>query len=104
MAYTCDVHDGTHYADVLVSKLDTGDTMAVCGPAYLDLCRAMVDASVQAEVDATDAEALARLGVPDETTAFPTPQESSDADDPPGASHGDAPDEPTPTPRTRRQR
>jgi len=79
----CDVHGRSHPADVLVSQLANGETMAACFPGYVELARALVaDAEVQAaealaaeltspagieaaalaEVDATDADALARLG------------------------------------------
>jgi hypothetical protein len=82
-AIHCDVHGRDHLADVLVSQIATGDTMAACFLGYVELARALVaDSDVrdaaeaassaadtvagvdpdQAEVDATDAEAEARLG------------------------------------------
>jgi len=78
----CDVHGREHSADVLVSQLANGDTMAACFLGYVELARALVadqdvrDAeamaqaareaasspeAAQAEVDATDAEVLTRL-------------------------------------------
>ncbi len=81
-AIHCDVHGRQHPADVLVSQLANGDTMAACFLGYVELARALVadqdvrDAAAaaetaavaaqagdpdQAEVDATDAEVEARL-------------------------------------------
>lgn len=78
----CDVHGRQHPADVLVSQIANGDTMAACFLGYVELARALVadqdvrDAEAvavaarqaassaeadQAEVDATDADAVARL-------------------------------------------
>ncbi len=80
----CDVHNRSHPADVLISQIANGDTMAACFPGYVELARAIVaDAEVraaelaaaalaeaaapvdadQAEADAAAASALERLGV-----------------------------------------
>ena len=64
-AIHCDVHGGEHLADVLVSQLANGETMAACSSGYLDLCRAYVAAADQAEAEATDAEATDRLAAVD---------------------------------------
>jgi len=67
----CDVHGRSHPADVLVSQIANGDTMAACFAGYVELARALVaDAEVRAaelaaaelaraagEVDADQAEA-----------------------------------------------
>lgn len=81
----CDVHGQAHLADVLVSQLASGDTMAACSEGYLELCRAFVaQAEAQAaaaEADATAADAADRL----EAAGPLSSGESSDAaDQPPG--------------------
>lgn len=67
----CDVHGQDHLADVLVSQLATGDTMAACSAGYLELCRAYVEAAEAAEREATDAAALDQLAG---TTAEAAPE------------------------------
>lgn len=80
---TCDVHERQHLADVLVSQIATGDTMAACGPGYLELCRALVEAADAPEVEASTADALARLEGVVSDAGLPTSPESSAADDQP---------------------
>ncbi len=95
----CDWEGCTSLADVLISDLEHGEGSGWCGPHYLDVCRQVVraadDATTQAEVDATDAEALARLGVTDRESDPTASGPSSDAGDPP-ADDGGTPDEPQP--------
>ena len=78
----CDVPEHEHPADVVITRLDDGLTLAVCNAAYVELCRATVDqadtlaaraeaeaaaspaaieAAEAAEVDAADRDALDRL-------------------------------------------
>ena len=78
---TCDATDCTAYADVLVSRLANGETLAWCDPHFVQMCQAVADSLVQAEVDETDAEALRRLGADADPATFPTPPESSGGDD-----------------------
>lgn len=76
----CDASDCPSYADVLVSRIANGDTLAWCDQHFVQMCMAVADSMVQTEVDATDADALTRLGVqPEEPPTFPIPPESSDA-------------------------
>lgn len=94
---TCDVHGNEHPADVLVSQLTgPGETFAACADGYVEMCRAIVATADQPEVDATDADALARLGVDPEPN--PTePPESSGEGDPPAEPPTNDVDEPEPT-------
>lgn len=101
----CDGAGEGHPADVLVSRLDNGETTAWCDLHYIEVCRAIVDAVEAAERDATDAAALAQLAaaeagepvtLPADVVpldaggvgaapggAFPTSGDSSDAAAPP---------------------
>lgn len=78
----CDATDCGEFADVIVSRIANGDTMAWCDPHFVQMCQAVADSMVQAEVDATDAEALARLGAEADAEVFPSSTTSSDAGDP----------------------
>ena len=79
---TCDYQGADpHLADTLVSRIENGETMAWCDAHYIAVCRAIVEAVEQAEADATDADALARLGDV-ESADPPTSATSSDAADP----------------------
>lgn len=78
----CDATDCGEFADVIVSRIANGETMAWCDPHFVQMCQAVADSMVQAEVDATDAEALARLGGEADPEVFPTSTSSSVAGDP----------------------
>lgn len=96
-AIHCDVHGQAHLADVLVSQLANGETMAACSAGYLELCRAFVAASDQAEADQVAAEAADRLAAvtPPDVQADPEPQAETGQDGPgeaqdgPGRAEGD---------------
>src|SRR6266540_4366806 len=47
-AIHCDGPGETHLADVLVSRIDNGDTTAWCFAHYVDVCRAVVESAEQA--------------------------------------------------------
>lgn len=78
----CDEHGGEHLADVLLTRLEDGATIALCHPAFVGLARVIVDdfdrrleaataagitdEAAAADADSleaalTDAEAVARL-------------------------------------------
>jgi len=80
--YRCDRHDQDHLADVVITTLGDGTVMALCNEAFGELCLAVVQAgagladdagqaaadtgqddqaTTEAEVEQTDAEAEARL-------------------------------------------
>lgn len=64
-------------ADVLVSRIENGDTSAWCMDHYVELCRAVVETFEAAEREATEAEALARLetaGAAAQAKAGPGPE------------------------------
>lgn len=77
----CDAGDCGGYADVLVSQIADGTTLAWCNSHFVQMCAAIAESTVQAEADDAAAEALARLGAEPEAEAFPTSSESSDAGD-----------------------
>ena len=74
----CDASGCGGYADVLVSQIANGETVALCGSHYVQACLAVAESQVQSEVDTADAEALARLGNPP-APDFPSPPEPSGA-------------------------
>lgn len=57
----CDYTDCPEVADFLISNLQNGDTMAWCGPHYLEAVVAQAEAITQAEADRTDDDATTRL-------------------------------------------
>lgn len=74
----CDQHDQEHEADVLVTRTADGSTVALCDPAFVGLCRVIVeeydrrlDAATAAGVD--DLEAAA---TPDDLEAAITDAEA----------------------------
>jgi hypothetical protein len=91
----CDVPEHEHPADVIVTRLENGQTLAVCDQAYIELCRAVVaqadaaqaDAAAtqaaadEAEIEQADAEAIARLDHLDGHRPAPEPAPPVD---PPG--------------------
>lgn len=101
----CDAVGPSHLADVMVSRIATGEVTAWCDPDYVEVCRAITAAVDQVEADAAAAEAAKRLagvqapGLDPDTgsamaaaaegdadalaAAFPTSDGSSAADDPP---------------------
>lgn len=79
----CDVHNREHLADVIVQQIPTGDSFAACADGYVELCRSVVEAADAPEVEATDADALARLDALGSPADPPTSPASSGADDPP---------------------
>lgn len=88
----CDYTDCPAPADMLVSDLTNGDGFGWCGPHYMAVIRAMVeaadDAASTAEAQAATDEAVARLerlaAAPDPTGSEP----SSDAGEAPAESPG----------------
>jgi len=80
----CDAAECTELAAVLLSRIETGDTMAWCDAHYVVTCQAVAEAVAAQEAEATDAEVEARLAALPEPRAFPTPDGSSaeDAADP----------------------
>lgn len=79
----CDYQGCAEIADVLVSRIINGETVAWCDPHYLEMCQAIVGAVAQAEADQAAADAEARLAAAHPPTNPPTSGGSSDADDPP---------------------
>ena len=87
----CMAHNNEHPADVLITQLDGSGSMALCGPAFMEFAMTMVEASVAAEVAATDEEAIAQLERAEgkrkrgrgsrESSAEAVPAESSKPDD-----------------------
>jgi len=76
----CDATDCGTYADVLVSQLANGDTMAWCGTHFVQMCAAVAESTVNAEADEAAAEALTKLGETEAAAAvFPSSPESSSA-------------------------
>lgn len=82
----CDATDCPDWADVLVSRIANGETLAWCDAHFVQMCEAVASAAAQPEADEADAEALRRLGAAADAEAFPSSVASSDADDPPGES------------------
>lgn len=98
----CEVPGGPHPADVMIGYLSTGEQERLCFLHLLDWARNYVEAALDAEIQATDNEAVARIAAVDappqsrgwgveapgdeltqvlpEPPSFPTPPESSDAD------------------------
>lgn len=97
----CDAEGERHYADALVSRIETGDVSAWCDAHYIEVCRAILDAVDAAEIAATDAAALAALGDAGPAADPPTSPGSSDVADPPavppmnGASAPEPPEPPS---------
>lgn len=85
----CDVHGQAHLADVLVTQLENGDTLGACSAGYAELARALVEAIDAPEREATDTEAVRRLGGDGDPEPGRTSPDSSGADDPDGGSPGE---------------
>ena len=79
----CDYTDCGELADVMVSRLADGQTLAWCDPHFLAMSVAIAEAAAQAEADATAAQAEERLGGVADPAEPPTSAASSDAGDPP---------------------
>lgn len=104
----CDLHNLAHLADVLVTRLDDGETVAACDAAYVEMCRQIVEQIDGAEREAADAEALARLGAwpegvpapgsPEAEAMLREPTDTDDSADPPtsAGSSGEAAVDPGP--------
>ncbi len=59
----CDEHAGEHLADVILTRLEDGSTLALCNAAFVGLCRIVVS-----DFDAR-LEAAVAAGVTDEAAA-----------------------------------
>lgn len=93
----CDFEGCDQLADILISDIANGGGYGWCGPHYLAVARAMIEAAdgaaAKAEADQADADAVARieaLGDPADPTGSDA---SSDVDDPPGGEPGTPVDE-----------
>lgn len=58
---TCDPHGGEHRAEWLVTQIESGETIAYCDTAYMELMVGVVRAADQAEADQAAAEAERHL-------------------------------------------
>jgi hypothetical protein len=79
MSIECDMHNREHPADVMVSRFANGETFAACDAAFIEFCIGIAGMASQAEADATDADALRRLGEPVGEQEFPTSVATSSA-------------------------
>lgn len=101
----CDAQGEPHLADLIVTRIATGETLAWCDPDYVVVCRAIAEAVDEAERDQAAAEAATRLGAVTAPSVPPTSGESSSAGDPPAEppmSDGDGPVRPETARRTRK--
>jgi hypothetical protein len=57
----CDAHNMEHPADWLVTRMADGEVLAYCDAGYFAFMTDAVNAAAEAEAQATDAEAVARL-------------------------------------------
>lgn len=87
----CDAEGEHHLADVLVSRIANGETLAWCDPHYIDVCRAIIEAVDAAEREAADADALGRLG--DVAASLPVDGDAVPAADAAMPTAGTPPDE-----------
>lgn len=79
----CDYAGEPHLADVMITRIANGETLAWCDEHYVEVCRAIAEAVDGQERAQADAAALAALGAAPAGDGPPTSPGSSDAGDPP---------------------
>lgn len=78
----CDMHNREHPADVMFTRMANGETVAACEDGFVEFCVGIARMAADAEAQATDDEAVARLDAVAPPPEFPTSPEWSGEDVP----------------------